>query len=105
MTRVPETAPQDAVLRYSNVTVAFHWTTVFLVLLQAYLGFRFGLSEPSPSRDEVFLWHKSVGILILVLMLAPWPTASTIRRLRSRPSFPHGSASRPSGTIGYSTPC
>jgi cytochrome b561 len=70
MTSVPETAPQDAVLRYSNVTVAFHWTTVVLVLLQAYLGFRFGLSEPSPARDEVFLWHKSVGVLILVVTLA-----------------------------------
>lgn len=70
MTNAPEAAPHDLVLRYSNVTVAFHWTTVVLVLLQVYLGFRFEWSEPGPARDEVFLWHKSVGVLILVLTLA-----------------------------------
>ena len=70
MTSVPETAPQRAVLRYSNAAVAFHWITAALVLLQAYLGFRFGLSEPGPGRDEVFIWHKSVGALILLLVLA-----------------------------------
>jgi len=70
MTSVPETAPQDAVLRYSNATVAFHWITVALVLFQAYLGFRFGWSEPSPDRDYVFLWHKTVGVVILLLTFA-----------------------------------
>jgi len=70
MTSVLETAPQHAVLRYSNVNVAFHWTTVVLVLLQLYLGSRFALSEPSAARDEVLLWHKSVGVLIFVLTLA-----------------------------------
>lgn len=71
MTSVPEPAPQEAVLRYSNVTVAFHWITVALVLLQAYLGFTFGFfSEPGPARDQIFIWHKSVGVVILLLTLA-----------------------------------
>jgi len=70
MTSVPQTAPQNAVLRYSNVTVTFHWITVALVLLQAYLGFRFGWSEPGPDRDYIFLWHKTVGVAILLLTLA-----------------------------------
>ena len=55
MASVPETKPQNAVLRYSNTTVAFHWITVLLVLFQAYLGFRFGASEPGPGRDAVFV--------------------------------------------------
>ena len=70
MTSVPETEPQDVVQRYSNVTVAFHWITVALVLFQAYLGFRFGLSEPGPARDDVFIWHKTMGVIILLLTLA-----------------------------------
>lgn len=70
MTSVPETEPQRAVLRYSNTTVTLHWITVALVLLQAYLGFRFGLSDPSPARDQIFIWHKTVGVVILVLTLA-----------------------------------
>ena len=71
MTSVPDTAPQSAVLRYSNTTVAFHWITVLLVLFQAYLGFRFGFfSEPGPARDEIFIWHKTIGVVILLLTLA-----------------------------------
>jgi cytochrome b561 len=70
MPSVPETAPQSAVLRYSNATVTFHWVTVALVLTQAYLGFTFALSDEGPARDEVFVWHKTVGMIILLLTLA-----------------------------------
>ena len=70
MPSVPETAPQSAVLRYSNTTVAFHWITVALVLTQAYLGFTFALSDEGPARDAVFVWHKTVGMIILLLTLA-----------------------------------
>ena len=70
MPSVPETAPQSAVLRYSNTTVAFHWITVALVLTQAYLGFTFALSDEGPARDAVFVWHKTLGVIILLLTLA-----------------------------------
>jgi cytochrome b561 len=70
MPSVPETAPQSAVLRYSNATVTFHWVTVALVLTQAYLGFTFALSDEGPARDAVFVWHKTVGMIILLLTLA-----------------------------------
>ena len=84
MSSVPETRRQDAVLRYSNATVAFHWITVALVLTQAYLGFRFGLSEPSPGRDEIFRWHKTIGVVILLLTLA----RLAYRRTNPPPPFP-----------------
>jgi cytochrome b561 len=70
MTSVPDTAPQDAVLRYSNTAVFFHWTTVLLVLLQAYLGFVFKFSEVGPARDEVFIFHKTTGVVIFLFVLA-----------------------------------
>jgi len=38
-------------------------------LFQAYLGFRFGLSEPGPARDDMFIWHKTMGVIILLLTL------------------------------------
>lgn len=69
MTSVPDTAPQDAVLRYSNMAVALHWITVLLVLAQATLGFIFEFSEDGPARNEVFLWHKTVGVVILLATL------------------------------------
>lgn len=80
MTGVSEASRQETVLRYSNTAVAFHWVTVVLVLYQTYLGFRFGWSEPGPARDDVFLWHKTVGVVILLLVLA-----RLAYRLKSRP--------------------
>ena len=84
MSSVPETAPQEAVLRYSNTAVTLHWITVLLVLFQAYLGFRFGLSEPGPGRDNVFVWHKTVGVVILLLTLG----RLTYRLKNPPPPFP-----------------
>jgi cytochrome b561 len=70
MTSVPDTAQQGRVLRYSNTAVTFHWITVILVLAQAYFGFTFALSEPGPARDGIFIWHKTTGVVILLLTLA-----------------------------------
>ena len=70
MTSVPDTAQQGRVLRYSNTAVTFHWITVILVLAQAYFGFTFALSEPGPARDAIFIWHKTTGVVILLLTLA-----------------------------------
>jgi cytochrome b561 len=70
MSSVPDAVPQDTILRYSNVTVAFHWTTVALVLLQIWLGFAFHGAEPGPARAELFTWHKTVGALILLITVA-----------------------------------
>jgi cytochrome b561 len=70
MTSVLDTAQQDRVLRYSNAAVTFHWITVILVLAQAYFGFTFALSEPGPARDGIFIWHKTTGVVILLLTLA-----------------------------------
>lgn len=70
MATVPETVPQDPIRRYSNVAATFHWVVVALVLTQATLGFTFAFSEPGPGRDAVFIWHKSVGATIFILVLA-----------------------------------
>lgn len=68
--RVIEAREQYPLRRYSNVAAAFHWATVVLVLLQAYLGFTFASSDDGPARDNIFIWHKTVGATILVVVLA-----------------------------------
>jgi len=70
MASVPDTAQQGRVLRYSNTAVTIHWVTVILVLAQVYFGFTFALSEPGPARDGIFIWHKTTGVVILLLTLA-----------------------------------
>jgi cytochrome b561 len=70
MHSVPEAVPQNPERRYSNVTLAFHWTTVVLVLAQAGLGFAFASMASGPARTDVFTWHKTIGPIILLLTLA-----------------------------------
>jgi cytochrome b561 len=48
----------------------FHWTIALLILVQIALGFAAALWRLSPLKLELFVWHKSAGMLILALMLA-----------------------------------
>jgi cytochrome b561 len=48
----------------------FHWTVALLILAQVVLGSTAALWRLSPLKLELFVWHKSIGMLILVLMLA-----------------------------------
>ena len=70
MTSVPHAVPQDPIRRYSNVTVAFHWVTVALVITQALLGFGFHQWAEGGLSDQLFTWHKTVGATILLITLA-----------------------------------
>jgi cytochrome b561 len=47
----------------------FHWGVAFLILVQIALGFAAVLWRLSPLKLELFVWHKSTGMLILALML------------------------------------
>ena len=48
----------------------FHWTVALLILVQIALGFTAAAWRLSPLKLELFVWHKSTGVLILGLMLA-----------------------------------
>ncbi|HEY1290754.1 MAG TPA: cytochrome b [Burkholderiales bacterium] len=48
----------------------FHWTIALLIAIQIALGFTAAAWRLSPLKLELFVWHKSTGVLILVLMLA-----------------------------------
>ena len=47
----------------------FHWTVALLIVVQIPLGFTAALWRLSPLKLELFVWHKSTGMLILALML------------------------------------
>lgn len=46
----------------------FHWTVALLVLAQFALGPAAVIWRLSPLKLNLFVWHKSIGILILLLM-------------------------------------
>jgi cytochrome b561 len=47
-----------------------HWTVAALVLVQIPLGWAAVSWRLSPAKLDLFVWHKSLGMLILVLMVA-----------------------------------
>ena len=60
----------DRPVRYRPIVVAIHWFTAALILTQIYLGFAFGtFPKGTLERAELFTWHKTVGVTILILAL------------------------------------
>jgi cytochrome b561 len=49
---------------------ALHWTVAALVVAQVPLGLAAANWRLSPTKLDLFVWHKSLGMLILVLMAA-----------------------------------
>jgi cytochrome b561 len=68
--RAIEARPQEPLLRYSNVNVAFHWITAALVIFQIWLGLSFADMAQGPERASLFTWHRTIGAIILLVVLA-----------------------------------
>lgn len=65
--------------RYSTAAIALHWALALLLLFQ--LGLGWALEDlPRSTRFAAFQFHKSVGILILVLSLARLAVRLTVQR-------------------------
>ena len=79
-----EAHEQHALQRYSNAAVAFHWVTALLVLFQIWLGLSFADMEDGPRHDALFTWHRTVGALILLVVLA----RLTYRLINPPPAYP-----------------
>src|SRR5260221_10839188 len=46
----------------------FHWVVAALILAQIALGLMAANWRVSPTKIELFFWHKSTGMLILALV-------------------------------------
>jgi cytochrome b561 len=79
-----EAQPQQPLLRYSNLAVAFHWLTAALVLFQIWLGLSFADMAKGPERANLFTWHRTIGALILLVVLA----RLTYRLVNPPPLYP-----------------
>ena len=49
---------------------AFHWLTVLLITIQIPLGFYAEEMKLSPLKFDLFVWHKSIGFVILLLTIS-----------------------------------
>lgn len=69
--------------RYDSVSQALHWTTALLVLVLLVIG-KSGLVDLDHPGSAGFMWHGSLGVLVLVLVAARF----LWRLLSSPPQLP-----------------
>ena len=55
-----------AATKYSKVAIALHWAIALLILSLVAFGFLM-TQEWMPQRFTIYQWHKSFGILVLLL--------------------------------------
>ena len=55
--------------RYGALATLLHWTIAALLFVQIYVGWTFGDMDRGPARDLWFQWHKTLGVMILLLSL------------------------------------
>lgn len=56
-------------MHYNSVSRFFHWFTVLLVLVMIPVGFLMIQEIPRPVQNGLFALHKSLGPLVLVVVL------------------------------------
>ena len=73
-------------VRYRSVVVWIHWITAAVVVTQVIVGFAFHrfLERGTPERMEMLTWHKTLGVLILVLALV----RLAVRLMNPPPPYP-----------------
>ncbi len=60
---------RNTLTTWGSAAKTLHWGLALLVILQIALGLLAISWYRSPAKIELFVWHKSIGMLILALML------------------------------------
>lgn len=55
---------------YGTVARLFHWITVLLVATMIVAGFTMVQEIPRPWQDRLFVLHKGLGVVVLLVVLA-----------------------------------
>lgn len=82
------TFPDVSERHWDRFARTLHWSIALLVFVQIPLGWIASAWELSPAKLHLFVWHKSFGVLVLVLMALrigwrmthrapPWPLGMT----------------------------
>lgn len=60
---------QNTERAWGAVTKSFHWLVAILILGQLVLGTIAEEARVSPLKLDLFVWHKSIGVSILLLVI------------------------------------
>ncbi|MFT7501157.1 MAG: cytochrome b561, partial [Rheinheimera aquimaris] len=66
--------------QWGLLSKTLHWLTALLIFIQIPLGFYAESLKLSALKMDVFIWHKSVGMLVFLLLILRllWRINSTI---------------------------
>ena len=69
---------------WGNIAVGFHWLVALLIVALSALGWVAANWHLSPTKISLFMWHKSIGLIVLglVVLRLLW------RTLDRHPAFP-----------------
>lgn len=71
MPRAMGADPREPAIAYRAPARALHWLTAILVLATLPAGLVMVIEgTPRPVRDALFIFHKNVGVLVLLLLVA-----------------------------------
>ena len=56
--------------RYVHAAIAIHWISAALIISQLIIGLKFADMAKGPARGDLFMWHKTIGVVILLFAIA-----------------------------------
>lgn len=98
---MPATMPlRSSKNRWSTVSISLHWLMALLIAALFMLGWMASTWHLSPLKLKLFVWHKSLGLVVLGLVLVrifwrliaarpAWPSAMSMLE-RKLASIAHG---------------
>lgn len=88
---------------WGAVAKFLHWSIATLIFVQFALGWIAASWRLSPTKLELFVWHKSIGLLILLLVVLRllWRLANTVPVLPVEMSAAERAAARMSHGLLY----
>lgn len=88
--------PARAAVRYGAVAIVLHWLTALLVIGLAGIGFWMTDLQLSPTKIEIYNWHKWFGLTVLALTAiriawrATHPPPPLLLATRAKRALAHG---------------
>lgn len=59
----------DTASHWTSLAKWLHWVVALLIGVQLVLGWMAASWRLSPTKLELFVWHKSTGMLVLLLVV------------------------------------
>lgn len=60
---------EQSPIAWSGVSKTFHWIVALCIVVAVALGLLAESAQMSPGKLQLFIWHKSMGITVLALMI------------------------------------